>query len=89
MLEPVGGQGLSILLAQSKMTRVQLVLLMLILLFIVFIGRTLAVKEGFGYSMGTMIQLQTSHVPNSPEELEEEKIAYLRQVQHDLANMTY
>jgi hypothetical protein len=38
--------------------------------------------------MGTLIQLQTSHVPNSPEEMEEEQAAYLAQVQHDLLDMT-
>jgi hypothetical protein len=65
------------------------VLGMLGLLFIVLLlGLLFKVKEGFGYSMGTMIQLQTSHVPGSVEEMEEEERAYLRQVQHDLINMT-
>jgi hypothetical protein len=59
------------------------------LLFIVLLlGLLSKVKEGFGYSMGTMIQLQTSHVPGSVEEMEEEEQAYLRQVQHDLIDMT-
>jgi hypothetical protein len=45
-------------------------------------------KEGFGYSMGTMIQLGTSHVPNSPEEMEEEQEQYVQMVNRDLVNMT-
>jgi hypothetical protein len=38
--------------------------------------------------MGTLIQLQTSHVPSSPEEIEEEEKDYLAIVQRDLLNMT-
>ena len=45
-------------------------------------------KEGFGYSMGTMIQLSTSHVPNSLEEMEEEKEQYVQMINRDLIDMT-
>jgi len=47
-----------------------------------------AAREGFGYSMGTLVQLQTSHVPSSPQEITDEQEAYVRQVQHDLVDMT-
>jgi preprotein translocase subunit SecF len=46
------------------------------------------IREGFGYSMGTLVQLQTSHVPSSPQELEQEQEDYVRQVNHDLVAMT-
>lgn len=46
------------------------------------------IREGFGYSMGTLIQLQTSHVPSSPRELADEEDEYVRQVNHDLVDMT-
>ena len=46
------------------------------------------IREGFGYSMGTLVQLQTSHVPSSPREMEEEQEDYVRQVNHDLVAMT-
>jgi hypothetical protein len=44
------------------------------------------VKEPFGFSNGTLIQLSTSHVPTAEdEELSEE---YRKQVKQDLINMT-
>jgi hypothetical protein len=46
------------------------------------------IREGFGYSMGTLVQLQTSHVPSSPQELEQEEEDYVRQVNHDLIGLT-
>jgi hypothetical protein len=46
-------------------------------------------REHFGAtSNGTMIQLQTSHVPTA-EEVEEGGRRYRKQVEHDLADMTY
>lgn len=44
--------------------------------------------ETFGFSNGTMIQLQTSHVPTA-EEVEEGGRRYRKQVEHDLNAMTY
>jgi hypothetical protein len=46
------------------------------------------IREGFGYSMGTIVQLQTSHVPSSPQEMEQEQEDYVRQVNHDLIGLT-
>ena len=44
------------------------------------------VKEPFGFSNGTLIQLSTSHVPTTEdEELSE---AYRKQVKQDLIDMT-
>ncbi len=62
-------------------------------LLVVFIASILimtvcGIREGFGYSMGTLVQLQTSHVPSSPQELAEEEEDYVRQVNHDLVAMT-
>ena len=62
-------------------------------LLVVFIGSVIimtvcGIWEGFGYSMGTLVQLQTSHVPSSPQELAEEEDEYVRQVNHDLVAMT-
>ena len=65
-----------------------IVFLLIVLLLVCFVAIIVRKTEGFGYSMGTLIQLQTSHVPNSPEEIEEEQAAYLAQVQHDLLDMT-
>jgi len=70
------------------MKRLSIYVLLLILLGIIFIRVAFHYREGFGYNMGTIIQLQTSHVPNSPEEMEEEQKAYIRQVQHDLIGLT-
>lgn len=44
--------------------------------------------EPFGFSNGTMIQLQTSHVPTVGE-VEEGGRRYRKQVEHDLDAMTY
>jgi hypothetical protein len=44
--------------------------------------------EPFGFSNGTIIQLQTSHVP-TVEEVEEGGHQYRKQVEHDLNAMTY
>jgi hypothetical protein len=44
--------------------------------------------EPFGFSNGTMIQLQTSHVPTVGE-VEEGGRRYRKQVEHDLNAMTY
>jgi hypothetical protein len=44
--------------------------------------------EAFGFSNGTLIQLQTSHVP-TVEEVEEGATRYRKQVEHDLEAMTY
>jgi len=62
--------------------------LLILLLVICFVAIVVRKTEGFGYSMGTLIQLQTSHVPSSPEEIEEEEKDYLAIVQRDLLNMT-
>ena len=70
------------------MKRLSIYALLLILLGVVFIGVASHYREGFGYNMGTIIQLQTSHVPNSPEEIEKEQAAYVRQVQRDLIGLT-
>jgi len=59
-----------------------------VFLLSIFLLTVAGFREGFGYSMGTLVQLQTSHVPSSPEEVEEEQRAYVRQVQHDLIDMT-
>jgi hypothetical protein len=75
-------------MAKFQSTLMNILLLLTILCVVVSIGIYVAVKEGFGYSMGTMIQLQTSHVPGSVAEMEEEEAAYVRQVQHDLVDMT-
>lgn len=75
-------------MAKFQSTLMNILLLLTILLIVVSIGIYIAVKEGFGYSMGTMIQLQSSHVPSSVGEMEEEEEAYIRQVQNDLVNMT-
>jgi hypothetical protein len=45
-------------------------------------------REHFGFSNGTIIQLQTSHVP-TVEEVEEGGRQYRKQVEHDLEAMTY
>jgi len=45
-------------------------------------------REHFGFSNGTIIQLQTSHVPTVGE-VEEGGRKYQRQVEHDLDMMTY
>ena len=50
-----------------------------------FYSRT---TEPFGFSNGTIIQLQTSHVPTVGE-IEEGGRKYQRQVEHDLEAMTY
>ena len=60
--------------------------LLIVLLLVCFVA--ILVRKTEDFSMGTLIQLQTSHVPNSPEEMEEEQAAYLAQVQHDLLDMT-
>lgn len=70
------------------MKRLSIYALLLILIGVVFIGVASHYREGFGYNMGTIIQLQTSHVPNSPEEMEKEQAAYVRQVQRDLIGLT-
>jgi hypothetical protein len=70
------------------MKRLSVYALLLILIGVVFIGVASHYREGFGYNMGTIIQLQSSHVPNSPEEMEKEQAAYLRQVQRDLIGLT-
>ena len=62
-------------------------------LLIVFVASILVItvcgiREGFGYSMGTLVQLQTSHVPSSPQEMEQEEEDYVRQVNHDLVGLT-
>ena len=44
--------------------------------------------EAFGFSNGTIIQLQTSHVPTVGE-VEEGGRQYRKQVEHDLDAMTY
>ena len=44
--------------------------------------------EAFGFSNGTIIQLQTSHVPTAGE-VEEGGRRYRKQVEHDLDAMTY
>jgi len=44
--------------------------------------------EAFGFSNGTIIQLQTSHVPTVGE-VEEGGQKYRKQVEHDLEAMTY
>ncbi len=44
------------------------------------------IKEAFGYSAGTMVQLSSSHVPT--EEDADELIAERRQIQHDLIDLT-
>lgn len=44
--------------------------------------------EAFGFSNGTLIQLQTSHVPTVGE-VEEGGKQYRKQVEHDLEAMTY
>ena len=59
-----------------------------VFLLSVFILTVTAAREGFGYSMGTLVQLQTSHVPSSPQEITDEQEAYVRQVQHDLIDLT-
>ena len=43
-------------------------------------------KEPFGFSDGTIIQLQTSHVPTVEDE--ENLKMYRKQVEHDLIDMT-
>ena len=47
-----------------------------------------AKTESFGTSPGTLIQLQNSHVPTVGE-VEEGGRRYRKQVEHDLAAMTY
>ena len=59
-----------------------------VFLLSVFVLTLTAVREGFGYSMGTLVQLQTSHVPSSPQEIAESQDAYVRQVNHDLIHLT-
>jgi hypothetical protein len=44
--------------------------------------------EPFGFSNGTIIQLQTSHVPTA-DEVEEGGKQYRKQVERDLEAMTY
>jgi hypothetical protein len=44
--------------------------------------------EPFGFSNGTIIQLQTSHVPTVGE-VEEGGKQYRKQVEHDLEAMTF
>lgn len=56
-----------------------------VLLKILFASRH-RIKEAFGYSAGTMVQLSSSHVPT--EEDAEELIAERRQIQQDLIDMT-
>ena len=45
-------------------------------------------REHFGFSNGTIIQLQTSHVPTAEEIVEGVRLER-RQVEHDLESMTY
>jgi hypothetical protein len=59
-----------------------------VFLISVFVLTLTAAREGFGYSMGTLVQLQTSHVPSSPQEITDEQEAYVRQVHHDLVDLT-
>jgi hypothetical protein len=70
------------------MRRLSIYTLLLVLAFVTFMGMAYKLNEGFGYSMGTLIQLQTSHVPSSPEEMRLEEEEYVRQVQQDLIHMT-
>jgi len=44
--------------------------------------------EAFGFSNGTLIQLQASHVPTAGE-VEEGSQRYRKQVEQDLEAMTY
>jgi hypothetical protein len=62
--------------------------LLLVFAATIMIITVCGIREGFGYSMGTLIQLQTSHVPSSPQELEQEEEDYVRQVNHDLIGLT-
>ena len=62
--------------------------LLLVLAAAIVIITVCGIREGFGYSMGTLVQLQTSHVPSSPQEMEQEQEDYVRQVNHDLVAMT-
>jgi len=63
--------------------------LLLLLLFtstlFFFISR--GIKEAFGFSNGTLIQLATSHVPTQREQ-DAMLVAYTKQVNHDLLEMT-
>jgi hypothetical protein len=58
----------------------------LFVLFKLFMASRHRIKEAFGYSEGTMVQLATSHVPTMEDE--EELLAQKRQIQHDLIDMT-
>lgn len=68
-----------------KVANITVLLIIIVCLSAIFYMQN---KEGFGYSMGTMIQLSTSHVPNSVEEMEEEQEQYVQMVNRDLVNMT-
>lgn len=64
------------------------------ILFVVALGvlawmyTSFRATEAFGFSNGTIIQLQTSHVPTVGE-MEEGGRGYRKQVEHDLDAMTY
>jgi hypothetical protein len=62
--------------------------LLLVFVAAIVIITVCGIREGFGYSMGTLVQLQTSHVPSSPQEMEQEEEDYVRQVNHDLVGLT-
>ena len=63
--------------------------LLLLLLFIcaLFFFVSRGIKEAFGFSNGTLIQLATSHVPTQGEQ-EAMLLMYKKQVNHDLLEMT-
>jgi len=64
------------------------ILFVIALGYLAWIYSSFRATEPFGFSNGTIIQLQTSHVPTA-EEMEEGGRKYQRQVEHDLEAMTY
>jgi preprotein translocase subunit SecF len=53
--------------------------LLLVFVAAIVIITVCGIREGFGYSMGTLVQLQTSHVPSSPQEMEQEEVREITQ----------
>ncbi len=63
-----------------------LLLLTVIMLAIVLYYSRRYRTEAFGMSPGTLVQLQSSHVPTGEDD--DEMKEYVKQVRHDLVDMT-
>jgi hypothetical protein len=63
-----------------------LLLLLIAALVVVFYYSRRHRMEAFGMSPGTLVQLQSSHVPTGEDD--DEMKEYVKQVRHDLVDMT-